>query len=53
MTSVFGAGFLCLTPSAASQLEIRVHAVAKVVKTFGDSRVAETLDEFRYPKIKL
>ena len=29
---------LCCSPSAALQLGIRILAVAKVVKTFGDSR---------------
>ena len=26
-------------------------AVAKLVKSFGEARFTETLDEFRYPKI--
>ncbi len=39
--------------SALSQLRIRVQAVAKVAKTFGNPIVSETLGEFRYPKFQL
>lgn len=35
-----------------SERKLRLVQAAKVVKTFGQSLVSETLDEFRYPKIR-
>jgi hypothetical protein len=39
--------------SALSGLKLRVAGAAKVAKTFGDTGIAETLGEFRYPKTEL